>query len=572
MIKQVPCNLFVYDTTHLTSDGTYWANPIEPHWLRVLEKIHAIFKQTKVHASTADAAFVGGIVVSEDQVALVRVFDGGMDERGRMGRKVFAYLVASRRDIVNLELKYFIKMPAMKTLQALSIKGGRLPDLELIDLSPQIKSKRSIARECKLNVSPQGEFSTGTEAEAYAFCQSLLQKHENEFAVGITGSSSGWNGQITPYPIDKTQGGFAAYERDTFLEESVTTAGSPVHESKSLGGKPGRDSQASTTIRSTKPPKGPVPLVAGGVVAGLMVTCFLGGIFAASLFTSREQSDVVLELQSPPRALVAGSSFSIEYRLTCHATVSPESTAQVELYGTSQSGEISSVFIDSHRVPLYKDGEEFHVVLPNAPARSTAVVKLVGKVSEAARDKFSISLRGVALKPLPVTPKQQQQNEVANSFATTNASQVTSKLVYPEPIEGKYHVQLGPDHKANLSLLVSNEGPSLARSLALVIRPTRGYEILYDAKSLNDVESGATRKIDLQVVKRQAEEASPVAETEVEKPNRQKQEQELQIGIRGEKGVTSPSPIILVLSPPAPAKAPVAKDSDESQPSENDAD
>lgn len=519
MIKQVRFDLFVYDTTHLSRDGSYWATSVSPELLPLLDRLHSRFKQTKVHATNIDSAFVGGIVVAEGKAAVVRVFDGGKDERGRLGRKVFAYLVARRELLVNVELKYLLKCQSMKALQLMARKGGRFASLDGIDLSPQIGSKVLSAGQYPMDVSAEGAFTAKTVVNALKFCESLLLSPANSLAVGIAERGDSCVGQISPFPLGGASGGITrdvgtVPDMKAVLPEAAD-ARATSHYKMSLA------SHSAPTLNARIPP------AAIALAVGSLFGCFAVGAMCGRSLIRSEIASVVLETSKKPTTLLAGERFTIDYKLTCTSTTSGGHPVRIDFSGRSKGGTVSTAFVNGAQTAVLKNGGVFHFSIPEVGPAYSAVIKLEGEVDESIRGDLSVALKGEASKVYP----SKASTPVSTVCDVNKLCRLALRLKQDREASGRVNAELDAEGKAKVSVIVRNDGPSAASKLELFIQPTRSFALKYEKGALDRLGSGGEQAIDLELV--QLEDLNP-AQPKVsnDSPPVSSQGSEIQIGMR----------------------------------------
>lgn len=196
MNKELAFKLAVYDYSHLSPDGTFWAwRPrVEPS--SVLETLLSLASATgALNEKHSGGGRSGGVCCTEEVAAVFRVMDGGRDERNRPGRRVIAFLITNRSSLLEADLGSLIESAAFNKVSDLAARGGRLPDREASRLGIGIRLSQTLQRSGKRpRLDPDGCFTIDGR-DALASVSDLVRQFPRsstvavQFAVTINGCS-----------------------------------------------------------------------------------------------------------------------------------------------------------------------------------------------------------------------------------------------------------------------------------------------------------------------------------------------------------------------------------------------
>ena len=186
MNKELSCKLAVYDYSHLSPDGTFWAwRPlVEPSSL--LETLLSLASSTgALNEKRSGDGRSGGVCCTEDVAAMFRVLDGGRDERNRPGRRVIAFLITSRSSLLEADLGSLFESAAFNEVSDLALRGGRLPDRGASRLGSVIRLPQTLPGSVKRpRLDPDGCFTVDGR-DALASVSDLMRQFPRSAVVAV---------------------------------------------------------------------------------------------------------------------------------------------------------------------------------------------------------------------------------------------------------------------------------------------------------------------------------------------------------------------------------------------------
>ncbi len=380
MIRQIKTRLAVYDPSHLYGNGTFWALHDQQDSVASLETLRAQYMATGVAGDAfEDGSIIAGVVASENLVGIVRVLDGGRDERGRAGRRVLCFLVANRSELAGLDLSYFIRSKLLVQIADRVRTGGRIVFPAGFEISSSVNTKPA-AEISSLRVDSHGEFNSRPDV-ALAYISHLLKdaKKWAHLATGFILDSSSCRGKLNVTQRQSDRDSVASIEDDWAEMTAASLFSKKANSQKS--GSPGLSVHSVADDDSSAIPHVPRPLLSDsrgvnhdgsipklfgltntfilwlGGAAVLLAGILCGGILGQG-FRASDIPDCSVELNTSTSKVTAGESVKVTMSLTSpsHSKIRRVFVAMI-VPGVESGSAIAT--LDGRNIDVYRHGDRF---------------------------------------------------------------------------------------------------------------------------------------------------------------------------------------------------------------------
>lgn len=391
MIRQITTRLAVYDPSHLYGNGTFWALHDQQDSVASLEALRAQYMATGIAGEAfEDGSLIAGVVASDSLVGIVRVLDGGRDERGRAGRRVLCFLVVGRSEMAGLDLSYFVRSKLFSQIADRVRTGGRISLPADSEIASSVNTKPATAT-AALRVDAQGEFSARPDVVLCHITQLLKDASKwTQLAAGFILGSASCRGKINVTQRRSDPGIVTSLDDDWAAMTaaslgSTKSGGQRVSDSGGSGysgidyGSAERPLVPPPVVSDPHPPKKEDPIqkllafplsamLLGGGAALLLAGLVCGGVLGRG-FRASSMPDCLVRLSTSDLQVTAGESVNVNLSLTSESHYQNRRVfLAVNLPGVDPGSAVGK--LQGTNIEVYQHGDRMLMELP-WPAKAT---------------------------------------------------------------------------------------------------------------------------------------------------------------------------------------------------------